>query len=153
MSNIIANKTFNTKASNYREPQEGDDIYLNPGIYINDAEGNRKFLRIGFGIAVSSLKKTTVYANMSPEYAAEVKLQNAIIDKLLEKAMNLESGEGIDLDAFSLQMYRRNEGLSEAEVQDESINQKVEDLFNTKVEEVEIESTEATQEVEVKTAS
>jgi hypothetical protein len=112
MANSIISRTpaRNPRNPAEREVSEYDGIWINFGIQTKDPDsGEEVFVRIGRGVPVSDLVVKPVYNNMDPAFAAEVGLQNDVIQQLQQRALQLEAGESIDVRMLSVSMLRRNE--------------------------------------------
>ena len=128
----IISKPTNAPASNVRnirEPSEFDGLWLNPGVNIQGEDGTAKFVRLSRGIAVSDLKIKKLYDSMSPEFAAQIKLENEMTQQIWNHCRKLEEGEAVDVPQLSIQLYRRNEEVDASTIEDATTEKF--DLFAT----------------------
>lgn len=95
-------------------PSEFDGAWINVGITVKNDDGSESFIRLSRGIAVGDLKPKKVYPNMSPEFAAQVKMENQMLAEIQAAALKLGEGESLSTDALGVQLYRRNEEVAEA---------------------------------------
>lgn len=98
-----------------REVSEFDGGWLNIGINAS-IDGENRFIRLPLGVALTDLSKrkrkiykTTIENN--PERAAELQLENDMIDQLCTYFQGMEEGESVEIDSFAVQLYRKNEEL------------------------------------------
>lgn len=110
------------RSSSAREVSEFDGIYLNIGVNVKDAEtGEENFVRLKYGVAVSSLVPKKIYARQleeNPEYAAQLQIENQIIAEIQAASRNLEEGEGKDAPVLSVQLYRASTDVAPEEIEE-----------------------------------
>ena len=119
---IISNpSTTTTAAAGQREPSEYDGMWINVGVNVQDPENpeQTQFIRLSRGIAIGDLKPKKIYPNMSPEFAAQVKIENRMLMEIQQKALTLEEGESVSSDALAVQVYRRNEEIDQDTISSE----------------------------------
>lgn len=110
----IISKASKSNAKTEREPSEYDGMWINVGVTVKDADGNEQFIRLSRGIAVGDLKPKKIYPNMSPEFAAQVKIENQMLAEIQQAALGLSEGESLSTDALGVQVYRRNEEVDQS---------------------------------------
>lgn len=123
-SSVLGTTSRNTR-NNEREVSEFDGGWLNIGINITPEGEDTKFIRLPLGVAVADLakRKRKIYQktiNENPELAAELKMENDMIDQICEAFLKLEEGESVATDILDVQLYRRNEEVEGEEMQDEA---------------------------------
>lgn len=119
-TSVISSTRSNNRPQD-REVSEFDGGYLNIGVNAT-IDGETRFIRLPLGVYLTDLSKrkrkiykTTIENN--PERAAELQLENDMIDQLCERFRTMEEGEGIEIDSFTVQLYRKNEEIDEGDAQ------------------------------------
>jgi hypothetical protein len=111
---VIERVSNNTRTkSNTRVADEYEGIYLNPGVFVQDEEGEKKFLRFNRGIALSDLITKKIYTSMSEDFAADTTILNERIEAMRERALKLGEGEHVVLN-IPIVLYRRQEAEESA---------------------------------------
>lgn len=120
MSLISVKNTGSARNNNSeREPSEFDGIWLNIGITTKDEEsGETNFVRLPRGVAVSDLAPKKIYDSMSPEFAAQVALENKMIAEIQNAARQLAEGESKATAVLDVQLYKRQEESDASEIND-----------------------------------
>lgn len=111
-----ASNNVRTLPARQVEPSPYDGFWLNIGMIIKDEDGNEKFIRLPRGVAVSDLAPRKIYENMSPEFAAQVKLENQAIAEIQAACAGMQEGESLNTDALAVQLYRRNEEVDTSKI-------------------------------------
>lgn len=120
-TSVLGNTSRNTRSAE-REVSEYDGGWLNIGVNITDSEtGDTKFIRLPLGVSVADLakRKRKIYPKTieeNPAYAAELQIENDMIDQVCAMLLQMEEGESVATDVLDVQLYRRNEEVDTADV-------------------------------------
>ena len=132
--------TSNTRTANGRndngngnpETEKYRKFWVNIGAYTEDEENDpegESFIRLPRGVAVSDLIPHKIYEKSDPEWAAQAKKINAIIDLIRESCENLKEGESVPL-SIHARVYRAQEELETNPSDDVDMDNLRDQLFN-----------------------
>lgn len=137
MSLITNRNRSNNAASNTKADKAGEYDHLN-GVYINtfmereveteDGSTVVSRVKLPLGIDITRLRDRAVWANQTPEQQAETQMLNQMLRSIRNAAEKMEEGDTIDL-KLGVEMYKRQEAITEDGKPDTSIVDAVEDAL------------------------
>lgn len=119
-TSVLGSSSRNTR--NEREVSEFDGGWINVGVNITDPEtGEASFVRLPLGISVADIakRKRKIYPKTieeNPSYAAELQIENDMIDQICDMFRSMDEGQSVATDVLDVQLYRRNEEVASEDV-------------------------------------